>query len=310
MVTERQDIDRAHSITWASGPAVGALVYPAVLASLPAYRAGLRGIGFAEGDGLSRLVIKLLDELACTCGTHLLRLLAPDALSRIVERLANVTCRAWEGLDNLPRGFVAQVTDAPLGLIEHAVLAPLQPLVAARMLRAGRLGLLQAGQLFIAVLDGGLGRAPTDENDVLPVGRSDQGIHAQVYANDGLLRAWPIGHLANQTHRAIGEARLHEPSGQRDGLGQANAQRPAHTMRQHQLAIADTRVLVGVDHIPIAPQLPRIARLRLAVLAQGAARIHRLTELADESVGRIAPTGQDSAPWPRAASAPCWATSS
>ena len=60
MSAERQDIDRAHRVTRASGPARWAAVDPAVLAPLPAYGTRLRGIGFAEGDRPSRLVVELI----------------------------------------------------------------------------------------------------------------------------------------------------------------------------------------------------------------------------------------------------------
>ncbi len=101
MSTERQDIDRAHRIARASGPAVRATVYPAVLAPLPAYRACLRGIGFAEGERPSRLVVEQLDDLAGTGRTHLLRLLAPDALGGVIEWLTHVAGGVREGLGHL-----------------------------------------------------------------------------------------------------------------------------------------------------------------------------------------------------------------
>ncbi len=85
MRTERKNIHRTHHVAGTGGPTMRAAVYPAVLAPLPAYGARLRGIGFAEGNGPSRLVIKLLDEFTGTGTTDLLGLPAPDALGRIVE---------------------------------------------------------------------------------------------------------------------------------------------------------------------------------------------------------------------------------
>ena len=123
----------------ASGPARGATVDPAVLAPLPAYGTRLRGIGFAEGDRPSRLVVELLDEFAGTGGTHLLRLYPSRALGGGIERLAHIAGRARERLRHLACRFVAEIADASLRLAEHLVLAALQPRVAARMLDAGRL---------------------------------------------------------------------------------------------------------------------------------------------------------------------------
>ena len=66
MLTERQDIDRAHRIAWASGLALWATVYPAVLAPLPAYGTRLRAVCLIYCDRASGLVIKLLNKLTGT----------------------------------------------------------------------------------------------------------------------------------------------------------------------------------------------------------------------------------------------------
>ncbi len=53
------------------------------------------------------------------------------------------------------------------------------------------------GELFVAVLDRGLGGASTDEDNLHPVGGGDQGVHPQVYADDGLLRTRGVWYLAD-----------------------------------------------------------------------------------------------------------------
>src|SRR5258708_19007204 len=70
MVTETQDIHRTNGVTRASGSTVRTVVYPAVLAPLPAYGTRLRGIGFIDGNRASRLVVELLDELALARCCH------------------------------------------------------------------------------------------------------------------------------------------------------------------------------------------------------------------------------------------------
>lgn len=77
MLTERQNIDRTYDIAGAGGSTVRTVIYPAVFAPLPAYGTRLRGIGFADGDGASCLVIQLLDECTGAGSTHLLRLYRP-----------------------------------------------------------------------------------------------------------------------------------------------------------------------------------------------------------------------------------------
>ncbi len=94
--------------------------------------------------------------------------------------------------------------------------------------------------------------------------------------------------LTDEAHDAIGQPDFHEAPRQSDGLWQANAQRAALAVGQDEAPVANAGVLVGVDHIAIAPQAPRIARLRLAVLAQLPARLHRLAELADDLLGDCA----------------------
>jgi hypothetical protein len=287
MLTEAQDIHRADGVARAGGPALGAAIYTAVLAPLPAYGTRLRGKGFAEGDGPNRFVGELADDLAGTGATHLLGLHAPDELGGVVKWLAHVAGGVRKGLGYLACGLVAQVADAPLGLVEHTALAPLQPLVAAQTVGLACLRLLDSGELLIAVLHRGLGGASTDENDLRAVGGRDEGVHPQVYPDDSLLVARLIRHFADHAHHAIGQADLHDAPWQRDRFWQADTQRPALAMWQHEPPVTDTRILIGVHHVVIAAQAPGIARLRVAVLPQLAARVHRLRELADDLLGRL-----------------------
>ncbi len=115
-----------------------------------------------------------------------------------------------------------------------------------------------------------------------PVCRGNQGVHPQVHPDDGLLWTGGVWHLADESHHAIGEPDFYEATGQRDRTGQPNPQRAARAVGQDQLPVADARILVGIDHIVIATQTPGIARLGLPILAQLAARVHRLAELRDD----------------------------
>ncbi len=89
-------------------------------------------------------------------------------------------------------------------------------------------------------------------------------------------------HFTDEADNPERQSDFHQPSRQGDDLRQANAQRAAFAMRQDEPPVTDTRVLVRVDDIVIAGRAPRIPCLRLAILAQLAARVHGLTKLANE----------------------------
>jgi hypothetical protein len=304
MDTERKDIGCAYRVARAGGAAMRASVYPAVSAPPPAYGTRLRAVSLVNGNRASGLVIQLLDDLAGTRLADSLRLGAPGTLGGVVKGLAHIAPCTGERLGDLPRRLVAQITDAPLGPVEHPVLAALQPLVAPRAFRHPALALSDAGELLVAVLDRRLGGTPADEHDFLPVSGGDQGIHAQVYPDHSFLGARGVSYLADQTREAIRQPDFHQPSWQRDRRRQANAERAASAMGQYQPSVLYPRILVGIHHIVIAVQPPRIARLSLAVLAQLAAGVDRLAELADELLCRlcgqagIAPLGRDGPPLP------------
>src|SRR5262245_6572717 len=149
VLSEAQDIERAYRITGGRCAAIRAKVDPPVFAPLPAYGTRLRGIRFAEGDSPSRLVIKLLNELAGTRRAYLLSLDTPDALRGVIERLADIARRAGKGGRHLVRGLMAQIADAPLRLVEYLVRTAVQALVAPRTYGLTRLRLLDPGKLLI-----------------------------------------------------------------------------------------------------------------------------------------------------------------
>jgi hypothetical protein len=109
----------------------------------------------------------------------------------------------------------------------------------------------------------------------------------QVDPDDGLL--WPgrVRHLTDETHHAIRQPDFHQSAWQRNCIWQADSEPPALPVRQKEPPVPDTRILVGVHDIVIARFAPRIARLRLPVLAQLSARVHGLAELPDELLGRL-----------------------
>ncbi len=125
ILTQAQDIERANRIARPTSAARWTAKGPAVSAPLPTYGTRLRGIRFIESHSSSRLVIQLLDELAGTSGAHLLGLYSPDALSSVVKRLPYIARRIWEGSCHLARGFVAQIANTSLRLIQHSVFASL-----------------------------------------------------------------------------------------------------------------------------------------------------------------------------------------
>jgi len=127
VLAETQDGERADGVAWTSGATRRATVYSKVLTPLPAYGTRLRGIGFAEGDRPSRLVVELLNEFAGTHLADLLRLHPPDAPCRLVERLTDVAGGTRKGLSDLVDRLMAQIAEAPLGLPQQAGLAPLGP---------------------------------------------------------------------------------------------------------------------------------------------------------------------------------------
>jgi hypothetical protein len=254
MLTKRQNVHRTYRVAWGSGSAVRAVIDPAVPAPLPTYGTRLRGKGFAEGHHPSRLVIQLLDELARAGRADLLRLHASAPLCGLVERLTHLARHTRERAGNRVCGpvcgpvcgLVCQIADAPRRLAQQARLAPLQPPVAARALGALRLACAQAGELLVAVLDGGFGSTAADQDHLLAVSGSCKRIDAQVHADYGLLRAWLVRDLADQAHDSIRQAHRHQATRQGDRVGQADTQGAAPTVGQDQSPIADSSVLVGV----------------------------------------------------------------
>src|SRR5262249_34681083 len=158
------------------------------------------------------------------------------------EWLADIAGGVGERLHHPLRRLVAQVADAPRGLAQHGVLAPLQSLMAARPLLFARERSLKTCELFVAVLDGRLGRASADENSFLSVSRSDERVHAQVDADYRLLRAWRVWRLTDQAHDAIGQADLDRSPWYGDGVRKPDTQRSALAVGQNQPAVADAGI--------------------------------------------------------------------
>jgi len=203
MDAKGQDIDGAYRVPWASGFTTRAAINPAVSAPLPAYGTRLRGIGFVDSDGSSRLVIKLLDNLSRASGAYLLRLHSTNALGGVVERLTDVAGRARKCLSYLPCRLMAQIADTSLRLIQHPVFAALQPLVAPRTLYLACLGLLETSKLLITVLNCRLGRASADEENLAPIGGGYERVHAQVHTDHGLLGPRLVRYFADEAHDSV-----------------------------------------------------------------------------------------------------------
>src|SRR5260221_12405442 len=200
MVTEAQDIRRAHRITGARGAAVRTAVYPAVLAPRPAYGTRLRGIGFADDNGTSRLVLQLLDELTGAGRAHLLGLHPSDALGRLIERLADEARGTRERLSYCMGGLVRGIPHLALGLVENVILAALQPFPAPRILGLARLRLLEARQGLVAPLDDRFDAAPAHQEHPHAIRGGKQRVYPQVHANNGLLSARRVLTCQDTTH--------------------------------------------------------------------------------------------------------------
>jgi hypothetical protein len=97
----------------------------------------------------------------------------------------------------------------------------------------------------------------------LPFGGRDERVHIQIRPNDRLLYTRRVRNLRLYSHGAT------------------------RAMWQDRSPILSTRVLVGVDHVTIATQPPRVARLGLSIPAQLAAGIYRLTELTNDPLGAL-----------------------
>jgi hypothetical protein len=296
MDAKGQDIERAYRIARATRPAPSAAVDPAMSAPLPAYGTRLRGIRFVDGDRAHRLVGELIDNLAGTGGAHLLSLHAPTALRGVIERLAHRARRMRERLRYLPRRLVAQIADTSLRLIQHPVFATSQPFVAARAFGLARLRVLDSGKLLVALLDGRLGGASTDEDGLLAVGGGDQGIHAQVHSDHARLGSFVVQRFADEAHDPIGEPHFHEPAWH---VRQSNMRRSALSVRQDKPSVANTRILVARDDIVIATQPPGVTRLGVASRTQLPSRLDGVAKLADKLLcglrgqAGVAPYGRD-----------------
>jgi hypothetical protein len=125
-------------------------------------------------------MVELTGDLASADRTHLLRLLRCDALSGVIERLADVAWSAREGLRDLSRCLVADIPNTPLASVQQCMLAPLQPLARTRPLFLAREGVLETRKLLESTVGGRLGGPSAYEDDLLPISGRDQGIHAQV----------------------------------------------------------------------------------------------------------------------------------
>src|SRR5262249_50315937 len=122
--------------------------------------------------------------------------------------------------------------------------------------------------------------APADQHGTLAIGGGDQGVDPQVHADRRTARWRSVGHCTDQAHTPEGQAHLHQPPEECHPRREAEAQRSGLPIWQEQDPIADTRILVGVGHIPIAPLVPRIPGHWIDH-AQPRCCLHGLAELAN-----------------------------
>ncbi len=287
MLTEREDVGCAHSIPRGRCAAVRATIYPTMLAPLPAYGTRLRAVCLVNRNRACGFVVELIDELAGTCLANSLRLCAPCSLRGVIEWFTHITQCMREGVGHLPSRLVAQITEAPLGLVEQLVLATLQSHVSARAFGLGRLGLLDAGKLLVAILNRSLGGTPADKNYLAPIGGSNEGVHAQIHTDNHTLRPLHVGYFTDQPYHPIGKAVFHQSTGQRNGIWQGDAQGATCAMRQDEPPSPYARILVSVRHVVMAAESPRVACLRIAILAELSARVHSLAKLTNKLLGRL-----------------------
>jgi hypothetical protein len=280
MTTDSQNIQTANDITRRGLSTPPTTIDAPVFVPFPAYGTRLRGPMFVNLHSATGFIVQLGHQSGITGTTDLLRLTPSQMLCRIVKRLANITCRTREGVRHLAGGFMHQIAQAPMRLAEHLSLAALQALPTARALRLGALGLLARSKALVAILHGGLGRAPTDQNGLLTIRGSKQGIDAQIYADDRLLRPWDIGHITDQSNTAHTEPNFYQPSRHRDR--DRNTQPPTGAMGEVESPMLDARALIRIDDIAIAGLPPGIARIFMAIAAQLTCAMDGFAEFAND----------------------------
>jgi hypothetical protein len=245
----------------------------------------LGAVCFVQLKRARRFVIQLVDELPVARTTDLLGLSPSHFLRGIVKRLADEARGTRESAHHLTRGFVDQVMQTSTRLRQHAGFAPLQPLPLPRALLFAALGFLKRRQMFVSCLYQRLRRTSTDQYALLAISGSEKRIDAKVHTDNRLLRAWHLFDFADKHHTSHLHPGFHEAA--RQVSRQGNMQRAACAMRQQEIAVADTRVLVRIHHVMITRSAPRIPSRIMPLASEAASRRHRFTELTDDLLRRL-----------------------
>lgn len=281
--SDLSDVQGAHHVARGLEATRSTLVLSTALLPTPAYGTRLRAVWLGHHDGPLALVVQHVDELACASLRHLLRLDSTDPLRRSVERLANHEACAREGVDDLPGRLVAGIPDLSMRFVEHRVLATLQPLVAPRPARLLRLSLGQGGEALVAVLHRRLHSAARHGDSRLPIRRTRQGVHTEVYAHHGVpFKRLLFLKFAHKKNTTVFHSGFHETTWKTNSFGDFHRQRPCLAVRQQQVSVSDTGTLVRVGHVAVTFLAPWVLGFGMAFLPKRRNGTHGLEKLLDD----------------------------
>ena len=280
MTTDRQNIDATDHITRGRQSARPTAVYSSVLVPCATNRAILGRIVFICLNSATGFIVEVGNQYGITGTADLLGLAPSHLLGCVVKGFSNIARGPWKSRNDFARGFMHQVTQAPVTLCQHSGFASLQPLPLSGAFRLAALRLATRSKPFVAVLHRGFSSTPTDKQSFLPIGGRQQGIHPQIDTNHRLLRHRDVFNLAHQPQGSHTQSHLHQAS--REGHRDRNTQATTCPMRQEQMIITETRILIRIHHITIARLFPWVRGFWMAVLAQLARTVHGFTELAKD----------------------------
>ena len=274
-------VDGSHNIAGGLNT-TRAAINPPNFATTPAYRTGLRAIGFLNLNGSGSLVIEEPNDLGIARLTNLLGLRSTNTFSSVVEWLADIAFRVGKRIGDLARGLVADVVQLMTVPGQRLSLGLLQTSPSFRQLGHLRLLSRDFGQTFIAQSHNRLGGSPTEKNSFIPIGDCNERVHAQVYSNDTIRISCFVRDFTSNQHAPHAELDLHQPTGKLDAFRHLDRKGAAVAVGKHEIPVSDPSSLISVDHITVLGLAKWITSFRLAVAPKLARRHGSLAELADD----------------------------
>ena len=283
--TNSTDIGGPHHVSGGHEAALAA-IDSAMLGSFSAPRAGLRRIGLVNLNTGREFVVEQGDHLSVAGRGNHLRLPPAHLLTGTIEGIAHISLRAGEGIGYYARGFMTQITNLVLGMIQHFKLTTLKSFVASRSLRLGGLFRCNLGQLLVPQLNRGLYLSATDEDSLLSIGSGDQGIDSQVNTDDGSGDPRRFLYLADHLQVSVVEPHLHQSPRDGDALGDVDREFLCLSTRKDQFPVSDPRSLVGEDHLSVSGLFMRILE-RFTFFTKRLRRRNSLTEITNSLLHRL-----------------------